>query len=93
MFSLFDFGYLFRIMAFCFRKYTDYFVKNQRIHGKKSGKRTEKMDSHNQKLLIQKFFLCGECYVPADETYIPTDETYVPTDETYVPSVGTNFLL
>ena len=40
-------------MAFCFRKYTDYFVKNQRIHGKKSGKRTEKMDSHNQKLLIQ----------------------------------------
>jgi hypothetical protein len=42
---------------------------------------------------VKKFFLCGECYAPADETYIPNNETYVPNYETYVPNLGTNFLL
>ena len=39
-----------------------------------------------------KFFLCGESYVPKYGMYIPSLGTYIPKHETYIPKLGIYFL-
>ena len=42
--------------------------------------------------VANKFFLCGESFVPRFGIYIPRPGTYVPKFETYIPRLGINFL-